>query len=732
MARFDLQFPSDLLAEDTTMYLGGLAADLSRSTAVASVIGAAGRISHSLELIDRPDSHLLSKLNSLLPNIRVSESEPSPKSAVSPCFALELRLTTTHRQLRTDRQSSVATGVMGAIAAAGVDERVELRWVLRGARTPSPARRVSDKQRAARPLWLGPTPPTWHREAEGFQAEKLKQSQPLFLAVARIGVWASSVARAHQLAQAVVRSLRAAESPGVKIRVRLMPASWALKRFESNNAPRFDWPMLINASELCSVIGWPIEGPRLPGLKIGASRQLPPSLHHTPASRDGAVIADTTFPGVDRPVVVNDRDRTMHQLVLGPTGSGKSVAIGHVALSDMRQGHGLIVIDPKGDLVDYLTDHVPDQRRQDVIVFDPANDNPVGYNPLLAGNRPSHLVVDQVDHIFAKLFGSNYGPRSGDINRAALLTLMSSARSGKQYTMAELPLLLTNTDFRRSLTSSLSDSTLVEFWRWYEQLGGSQATVTAPILNKYRQLLLKAPIRNVLGQGEPGWTLEDVIQQRKILLIRLSAGEIGSEAAHLLGSLLVAGIWQATQSRTQVPLERRRFVSLIIDEWQNFLRLPTSLGDMLAQARGLGLGLTLANQQLGQLSKDLQADVLSNARTKIVFQTGVQDARSLAPQLQGVRPEDLQHLGPFEIVAQLAVGSTVTRSVSGKTRPPEEPTGNGAAIKLASARKFGRPVSEIEEEISDRIPSKPSAHVTIGKMHLTPDQEGEGGRDERV
>jgi len=57
-----------------------------------------------------------------------------------------------------------------------------------------------------------------------------------------------------------------------------------------------------------------------------------------------------------------------------------------------------------------------------------------------------------------------------------------------------------------------------------------------------------------------------------------------------------------------------------LDEWQHFLHLPTSMASLLAEARGLGLGLTLAHQHLAQLPESARSAVMANARSRVLFQ----------------------------------------------------------------------------------------------------------------
>src|SRR5262249_33680646 len=157
-------------------------------------------------------------------------------------------------------------------------------------------------------------------------------------------------------------------------------------------------------------------------------------------------------------------------------------------------------------------------------------------------------AVDHILHILAELFKSSWGPRTADVLRASLLTLTSTtAADGSAFTLCELPELLTNTAFRRSVTTKAGlPGGVREFWAWYENLSEAErAQVIGPVMNKLRTFTLKTPLRLILGQSD-GLNLADIFTKNRIVLVPLSKGVVGAETAQLLGALLLASFWQTT------------------------------------------------------------------------------------------------------------------------------------------------------------------------------------------
>jgi hypothetical protein len=414
-------------------------------------------------------------------------------------------------------------------------------------------------------------------------------------------------------------------------------------------------------------------------------------------------------------------DRLRHTWVAGPTGTGKSTLLGNLIVQDMQAGAGVVVIDPKGDLVSDVLDRVPAHRRADVIVVDPSETaRPVGFN-ILRGSRDEQArerTVDHVLHIFNDLYRSSWGPRTADVLRAGLLTLISTrARDGSSFTLCELPELLTNQPFRAFVTQQNAiQGPLGSFWQWYESLSDAhQAEVIGPTLNKLRAFVLKAPLRLLLGQSQ-GLDLQEVFTARRIVLVPLSKGTLGSETAQLVGSLLTASVWQATLRRIAIPPERRRAAWLYADEFQETVRLPIDLADMLAQARGLGLGLILAHQHLGQLPEAVKTAVLSTARTQVLFQLDYDDARAMEQRFAPLSAQDLMGLDQYEIALRPCVGGRTSSPVTGTTLPLPSGSTDGPALAVEARQRFGVPRADVEAALTARVQGNQSGSNGYGRV----------------
>ena len=153
-------------------------------------------------------------------------------------------------------------------------------------------------------------------------------------------------------------------------------------------------------------------------------------------------------------------------------------------------------------------------------------------------------------------------------------------------------------------------------------------------------------------------------------------------------------------SNPRRPASRRDFF-LYLDEFQHFQGIGGPFADALAEARSLRLSLTIANQHLGQLPRDLREAIGSNARSRAVFQCGQDDATYLAREFAPLDARALMSLPRFEMAARLSFGGLVSPTFTLRTQPHSDIT-DPDVVADATARslsRYARPVEAIDREV---------------------------------
>lgn len=586
--------------------------------------------------------------------------------------------------LNTEVSAAMIRAALAAMTGAQSDAECVVQIVLGAAFAPSiTPKNLPDPNATWLQAMLGSV-----RSAspEQRKAVREKAEQYTYDAVIRIGISGDHTnTRLHN----IISALRTLESAGVHIRTEK-------EQPEHLDTASLPWRMSLRLSvkELACFLLLPAGEEELPGTPgLHPKLLLPPKWYREPRYISEQRHFAASLDSEPKSLSISPKDALEHTILLGPTGSGKSTAMQHLILSDIRAGRSVLVLDPKADLVTDLLERIPEERKDDVVVIDPSDPTPVGFNPLMYNKDPS-LTADAILAVFQELFAQNWGIRSADVLGGALLTLARVKGSNLLW----LPQLLTDENFRRNIVSQVKDPIALEpFWRHYEGMKDTERrTEIAPVLNKLRQITYRPGLRNVLGQSEPKFSLADLFLKRRIVLVPLNRGLIGAESARLLGSLIVGLTWTLALSRANVAPEKRHMVSVYVDELQDYLSLPTSFSDALAQARGLGVAYTVAHQYRGQLPPDIKAGIDANCRNKIIFGLNSDDAKDMAAQAPELLPLDFMTLPRDQIYTSFQSGGRSTGWISGQTMPPVPPIRMAAEIKAESMRRYGVPAEETE------------------------------------
>ena len=432
---------------------------------------------------------------------------------------------------------------------------------------------------------------------------------------------------------------------------------------------------ILNIVELATVWHLPSDKIKTPTIAWGTSvlseppENLPSAINMSDEEKQHInFFARTIFKNRDTIFGIKDIDRRRHIWNIGKTGTGKSTLIANMAIDDLKKGRGLAVIDPHGDLSEIILDYVPKSRINDVIYFNPADkDYPIVINPLEVTNKEeAELVVSGIVSIFNKIFGFSWGPRLEYILRTTLLTLSDVPNT----TLKDVPLILTNASYRSQVVARITEPTLKSFWvdEFDKMPPNLQKEAISPILNKVGQFVTSPLIRTVIGHPKSTISLDDVMNQGKILLANLSQGRLGEDNAALLGAMLITKLQLAAMHRVDMPEEQRRDFYLYVDEFQNFA--TGSFIKIMSEARKYRLNIMLANQYMAQIPEEVQKAILGNAGTIMTFSLGASDATILFKEFAEVFSEtDLVNLSNYQIAIKLTVDGHSTRPFLAHTLP---------------------------------------------------------------
>lgn len=466
----------------------------------------------------------------------------------------------------------------------------------------------------------------------------------------------------------------------------------------------------LSSEEVASLWHLPLPTTETPNIKWLLSRKAAAPVN---IPKDGLTLGYNRYRGVDTIIKLRRDDRRRHLYVIGKSGTGKSVFIENMAIQDIRNGEGVCVVDPHGDLIEHILAAIPKERIDDVIVFDPSDiERPVGLNMLEAKDESAKdFAAQEMIAIFYKLFPPEMiGPMFEHHMRNVMLTLM--ADPNENGTIIDIPRMFSDPDYQKVWVARLKDPVVRAYWEKEvaKTTDFHKSEMLGYLISKVGRFVENAMMRNIMGQQNSGFDIREIMDNKKVLLVNLSKGKTGEVNAFLLGLIIVSKLQMAALQRADLPENERHDFYLYIDEFQNFI--TDSISTILSEARKYRLNLIIGHQYMGQLSggKEGAGDtkvrdaVLGNAGTMVAFRIGVEDAEIMAKEFAPVFSEyDVINTEQYTAYIKLLVDNQSTRPFNMHTYPPIKGDPRIAeAIKQLSRLKYGRDREIVEAEILER------------------------------
>lgn len=438
----------------------------------------------------------------------------------------------------------------------------------------------------------------------------------------------------------------------------------------------------------------------------------------------GLLLGHNVFRGIKKEIRLSAEDRRRHTYIVGQTGTGKSQLLKSLATQDMFDGNGFAFIDPHGDAVEDLLAMVPKERTEDVIYFNPSDmDHPLGLNLFehQTAAQKDFLIQEAINMLY-KLYDPQrqgiMGPRYEHLFRNAALTVMADPAGG---TFIDIPKLFSDPQYVQQKLKYVTDQSVKDFWN--KEMRDAQRSnefgeVKSWFVSKFGAFLLNTMMRNIIGQTKSALDLRDIMDNKKILLVNLSKGQMGELNSKLLGMIFVMKFQAAAMSRSDIADEdKRQDFCLYVDEFQNFS--TDSFATILSEARKYRLNLIVANQFISQLSDEIRDAVFGNVGSAVSLRCSPTDAEFLTKQFSPTFDAlDLVNLPNFNAVARIMVGgvpsqpfSMMTMTTFGENKKPVNPQLR-EALRQLSAAKYGKPRSVVENDINKRFETIPIPQAT--------------------
>ncbi|WP_086445473.1 type IV secretory system conjugative DNA transfer family protein [Candidatus Enterococcus lemimoniae] len=628
--------------------------------------------------------------------------------------------------LRTDHAEELARVMLATMAQASSKDEIVIQLVIASSLPPEQLpKNVPDPSASWWQIISNGTPPTASGDTRTAIKNKVKLHR--LRTLVRVGAHSQDEAKAKSYILSVLSVFKMLETGGNKLS--LQPEEPA--NIDNAKLP-WKYPRL-SVLELANLMLAPIGQEDLSGIAPIHPKILLPPIGMKDPVKNMRAFAETMNedPAFRRSLHLPVEDNLRGLYIIGPPGSGKSTVLENLVLSTIDNSLknskeakvGCIVIDPKFSLISSLAEKIPEEKLKDTIIWDITSNRPLGINVLnqIDGKSPE-LAAEVVLSSLRGLFkGGDFGVYTEELLTMGLLTLAQYKK--EQMTLLHLPILLSNSSFRKRVCSQITDVYLKSYWTNFEALPEKeQKAQTAAPLRRLNLLLMRQTTRGALGQANPKFDIEKhIFEEGKTLLVPLSEGLTGKTVSELCASLLINTVWSIAQRRSEIKEEDKIPVLIFVDEFQKFVKQSAeNFSDILSMGRGLKCGFCLVNQSLDQLpSKEMREIILSNCRSKIIFGTSKTDAKVLADLAPELHENDILLTPSRTIYYKHHSNASTTTFLSGKTLPPRPAIRNNHADVFAkSALEYGRDIDEIEKEYIDLMTQNDTANDELENLDI--------------
>jgi len=538
---------------------------------------------------------------------------------------------------------------------------------------------------------------------------EFKANKPLFKLNIRLVASSDDEITANQILSALESPFHQFTNPGFNEFYYFRPKGKYLKKIFYQFAFRlFDssQSFLLNTEEITSFFHFPTSYIKNPIIHWLSSRSAPPPSN---LPQEGIILGENIYQGMKSIVRITRNDRRRHIYVIGQTGTGKTTLLKNMVIQDIKNGDGVCFLDPHGDVAQEILGLIPKERIDDVIYFNPGDiRRPIGLNILeYSPQRPEEktFIINTLIEIIDKLYNLQVtgGPMFEQYLRNALLLLMDDPNWG--YTLLEVSKVFVDEPFRDELLSKCKNYPVIEFWTKQAPIVGGELSLENMITwvtSKLNPFITNDFVRPIIAQSRSTIDFNQIMNERKILIVNLSKGLIGETSAYLMGMLLITKILLGAFARITIPEEERKDFYLYIDEFQNFAF--KGVASILAEARKYRLSMVLAHQYIKQLPEEIASAVVGNVGTMIAFRVGAQDAEFLERIFLPVFNKfDLVNIPNYNAYIKLLIYGYVSDAFNIKTFPPGT-SSKELAEKVAelSMLKYGKEKEIIEKEIAEK------------------------------
>jgi conjugal transfer pilus assembly protein TraD len=343
--------------------------------------------------------------------------------------------------------------------------------------------------------------------------------------------------------------------------------------------------------------------------------------------KDGRLVVGRDIHGLPVSIPVGYTSGS-HTLVVGATGSGKTVSEAWIAGRLIEAGHGAVVVDPKGDRM--LRDELAAAaERSGASFLEWTPEGPLAYNPYAHGTHTE--IADKA--LAGEQFTEPHYLRQAQRYLGHAVRVMHAA--GVPVTPVSLMAHMDPGELEVA-ARALPESQALEAQAYLDSLSDRQRRDLAGVRDRL-SILAESDINDWLNttNGQDPLDIQRAVRDRDVVYFRLDA-----DRRPLLAAMLAAAIVSDLVTLVAGLQVRPVPTVVMIDEFSAVA--AEQVARLFGRARSAGISLVLGTQELADLKSTgdgaLREQTLGNAETVIAHRQNVPESAELIAAMAGTRP----------------------------------------------------------------------------------------------
>lgn len=281
-----------------------------------------------------------------------------------------------------------------------------------------------------------------------------------------------------------------------------------------------------------------------------------------------------TWKRIKKEIVLSEKDRFKHEYIIWHNWYWKDIFMLNQAIQDIKNWNGICFIDSYWDFVEELLEYIPKERAKDLIYFDVSDkERPIGLN-IFDIDSPDEIefVVNETTDMFISMYWPEiFWPRIEEYFKYWSMLVLEDFED--KPTIFDSVRIFTDDSFREYKLKKITNPIVKSWWeRTYNAMWDREKEEIIPYFSsKFVSFQTNPRTRNIIWQTRSGFNIDEVLNNKKILLVNLNKWVIWETDGNLIWKILLFKINLALKKRARINKEDLSPYFLYLDNFPAYI-----------------------------------------------------------------------------------------------------------------------------------------------------------------